>query len=242
MHGSPAGYADDHIDLTVTSPPYNLHHRRGVMVKSVVYDNHDDSMPERTYQDTQIDTLNELYRATKPAGSCFYNHKVRWVSGEMIHPMQWLARTEWVVRQEIVWDRAYAMNVAGWRFWRTDERVYWLYKPDASGNKVGKPLSSASAKLTGIWKGQAEYENDHPAPFPLWLPARCIYALLGRDTGKLVFDPYLGSGTTGTAAMLLGHNFIGCDMSNQYVHDAAERITHPEEESKLVEAEIAKHA
>ena len=86
-------------------------------------------MPENDYQAQQIQILNELYRTIKLGGSFFYNHKIRWERGELLHPMSWLSQTDWTIRQEIVWDRGLAANIRGWRFWQVEERIYWLYKP-----------------------------------------------------------------------------------------------------------------
>jgi DNA modification methylase len=43
----------------------------------------------------------------------------------------------------------------------------------------------------------------------------------------VVLDPYSGSGTTGLAATLLGHNYIGFDLSDDYHDMARERIANP---------------
>ena len=39
-----------------------------------------------------------------------------------------------------------------------------------------------------------------------------------------MFDPFLGSGTTGKMAVLNGRNFIGCDITKEYVNLAKTRI------------------
>ena len=44
--------------------------------------------------------------------------------------MDWLRKTKWTVKQEIIWDRVIAANIRGWRFWQVEERIYWLYKTD----------------------------------------------------------------------------------------------------------------
>jgi len=44
--------------------------------------------------------------------------------------------------------------------------------------------------------------------------------------GGTVLDPFMGSGSTGKAAVLEGFNFIGCDMTPEYVDIARARITH----------------
>ena len=50
-------------------------------------------------------------------------------------------------------------------------------------------------------------KNPHPAPYPIKLPLRCIQGIM-QEKG-VILDPYSGSGTTGLAAKLLGHDYIG---------------------------------
>lgn len=229
---------DDIVDVGVTSPPYNKQEKhKGWLVKNVVYDAYKDAVPEAEYRQNQVDTLNEIYRITAQGGSFFYNHKIRWERGEMFHPMDWLRRTNWTVKQEIIWDRVLAANIRGWRFWQVDERVYWLYKPVGS-HLIGKELKSVDAKLTSIWRGVPEGKNPHPAPFPLWLPARIIIAILGADNPGVALDPYVGSGTTAVAAKLLGHRYIGIDRSEAYIQMAQDRLLNAQSEMAVVQKEL----
>lgn len=229
---------DKIVNVGVTSPPYNKQEKhKGWLVKNVLYDSYKDALPEPEYQQNQVDMLNEIYRATALGGSFFYNHKIRWERGVMFHPMDWLRRTDWTIKQEIIWDRVIAANIRGWRFWQVEERIYWLYKPIGS-HLIGKELKSADAKLTSIWRGVPEGKNPHPAPFPLWLPARVIIATLDPDAPGVVLDPYIGSGTTAVAAKLLGHRYIGIDRSQAYIHMAQERLDNAQAEMKAIRKEI----
>ena len=122
----------------------------------------------------------------KPGGSFFYNHKIRWDKGEMFHPMDWLRKTKWLIKQEIVWDRNIAANIRGWRFWQTEERIYWLYKPKDKKD-FGVELMSKHALLTSVWRLRPEMDKsivfNHPAPFPIEIPTRCISSIL--DDSKI---------------------------------------------------------
>lgn len=228
----------DVIDLSITSPPYNKGKvNKGWLTDKVVYDASGDDIPEELYQQQQIKLLDEVFRITKPTGHFFYNHKIRWCKGLMIHPMEWIAKSKWTIRQEIIWNRSIASNIRGWRFWQVDERIYWLQKAPGPG----KELDSKDALLGSIWtifpeNGKA---NEHPAPFPLELPARIILSLL-KEKG-IVFDPYAGSGTTLVAAKLLGHNYLGIDISQTYITMAEKRLAACENERLLLDAEQKKH-
>ena len=231
---------DEIVDVGVTSPPYNKgENKKGWLVDRVKYVGATDNLPEAVYQSIQIAVLDELYRITKPGGSFFYNHKIRWERGILLHPMDWLRKTKWVIRQEIIWDRMIAANIRGWRFWQVDERIYWLYKPKGK-RLIGEELKPKHALLTSIWRFPPEQKNPHPAPFPLALPVRAIYSVMDDRKG-VVIDPYCGSGTTLVAAKILGHDFIGIDISPEYVEFARKRLENYRDEIKDAQEEIAKH-
>lgn len=59
-------------------------------------------------------------------------------------------------------------------------------------------------------------QHVHPATFPVKLPEMCI-KLHGYDNNTVVFDPFMGSGSTIQAAKNLGCKYIGCDVSQVYV-------------------------
>lgn len=231
---------DEIVDMGVTSPPYNKgENKKGWLVKNVRYSGVTDKLPEDLYQKSQVAVLDELFRATKPGGSFFYNHKIRWERGEIFHPIDWLKKTKWTVRQEIIWDRMIAANIRGWRFWQVEERVFWLYKPKGK-NLIGEELKPKHALLTSIWRFPPERKNPHPAPFPLALPVRAIYSVMDEKRGVII-DPYCGSGTTLVAAKMLGHNFIGIEISKEYIKSTSERVDNFTAEQKCADEEIAKH-
>ena len=231
---------EDTFDVGVTSPPYNRGERhKGWLVKNVVYEGVRDIKDEKEYQDEQVEVLNELFRVTKPGGSFFYNHKIRWERGRMIHPYSWVSRSRWVVRQEIIWNRRIAANIRGWRFWQVEERIYWLFKPKGD-DLIGPELASRHALLTSVWEMRPETDNPHPAPFPIELPIRCIYSVLDGGYGAVI-DPYAGSGTTLVAAELMGLPWLGIEISPEYIEMAEERLANAEDERPRAEAEIALH-
>ncbi len=232
---------DESVDVGVTSPPYNKgEDQKGWLVDRVKYHNATDRRSEDEYQAWQIAVLNELWRVIKPGGSFFYNHKLRWRRGVMFHPYAWVSQTRWVVRQEIIWDRMIAANLRGWRFWQVDERIYWLYKP-IGNHRVGPELKSRHALLSSIWRFPPERDNPHPAPFPLELPLRAIFSVLDEAKGKVVIDPFAGSGTTLLAAKILGHHYIGIEISEVYIQMAQERLANWQQALPKAQEELAKH-
>ena len=71
---------------------------------------------------------------------------------------------------------------------------------------------------------------NHPAPFPVELPARLIE--LYTYAGDLVLDPFMGAGSTAVAAVRTGRHYVGFDTDTDYIAGAearvaAERAAHP---------------
>jgi site-specific DNA-methyltransferase (adenine-specific) len=66
-------------------------------------------------------------------------------------------------------------------------------------------------------------KREHPTQKPIALMRWCIERLK-LPAGSTIFDPYMGSGTTGVAAVQLGMNFVGCEIDPGYYAIAERRI------------------
>ncbi len=66
--------------------------------------------------------------------------------------------------------------------------------------------------------------RPHPAVFPVKLPERCIQ-LHGIKKNMLVYDPFIGIGTTALACIHLKVNYIGTEIDSQYIGIAKQRIS-----------------
>lgn len=74
-----------------------------------------------------------------------------------------------------------------------------------------------------VWHiSRGKNATQHPAVFPEQLANDHI--LSWSNEGDLVFDPFMGSGTTGKMALLNGRNFIGIEVDECYMEMAKERI------------------
>lgn len=80
------------------------------------------------------------------------------------------------------------------------------------------------AKGTGLiysaLHNRKKFLNGHPAPFP----ASLIQRIISSTDGRIVLDPFMGSGTTAVVARDLKRNYIGIDISPEYCRMARERI------------------
>lgn len=207
---------NDYLDLTVTSPPYNLgskHHTGNK--KFEAYDTYVDDMPENEYQALQIEILNELFRVTKEGGSVMYNHKNRIKNGVQISPYQWLFKTDWTIKQEIVWRNG-GQNFDKCRFYPMTERIYWLSKGVKTDffNEIG-----FSDLITDLAEGT---DKIHKRAFPITLAQRFINCF---PNAKVIYDPFMGSGTTANAALKENRTYIGSEISLDYCRIAEQRLS-----------------
>ena len=109
------------------------------------------------------------------------------------------------------------------------EMVVHNKKPDGVNNKVLKELKKEKTR-TNIWSyavGLGGTTSDkiafkHPATFPENLARDHI--LSWSNEGDLVFDPMCGSGTTCKMALITGREYLGVDISAEYIEIAKQRL------------------
>lgn len=84
---------------------------------------------------------------------------------------------------------------------------------------------------------QAGADKFHPTQKPLALMEWFVRAYSNR--GDLVFDPFMGSGTTGVAALKMGRRFIGFELKRKYFDAACRRLEKAHYERSLLQADEA---
>lgn len=230
---------DSVINLTVTSPPYNI---------GKAYETRLDIKDYIEWCESWID---EIYRVTKEDGSFWLNIGYFELEGKAkALPIAYLLwdKIKFYLIQEIVWN--YGAGVAGRQFFSPrNEKILWYVKnrdsytfnlDDVRDKNVKYPNQKKNGKLkcnplgknpTDVWQiakvtsgtnRSSKERTPHPAQFPLAMIDRIIKA--GSNEGDLILDPFIGSGTTAIAAMNGNRNFIGFEISEDYCKLAADRI------------------
>lgn len=231
-------------DLVVTSPPYNLgaspwphlgnwkpgdsaggksKWRNGSdACNGVQYGEHKDTMPWPEYVTWQHATLKMLWQCVGDKGAIFYNHKPRVIGAKLWLPLE-LIPEEIILRQIITLARPGGMNFNPTAFVPTHEWLLLLAKPKF------RLKSRAVSGLGDVWRMIPE-RNEHPAPFPVTVPANAIEAT-GAET---VLDPYMGSGTTGVACVRAGKKFIGIEKDARFFEMAVNRIKSEQRQGRVL--------
>ena len=206
---------DKSVDCIITSPPYNIGKMHSNHLQFGTYEGND--MKESDYQEWQIKFLNECFRVLKTNGSMFYNHKVRIKNGFAIHPLQWILKSNFMLKQEITWDMGKSANCDKIRFFPFSERIYWLVKD--SKTKINN-INNLSDVIRCVPTNKRK-DTGHIAVMPENISDIILDSVLDC---KIVLDPFLGSGTTGVSAIKHNMEFIGIELDQKYFEIAKERI------------------
>ena len=152
------------------------------------------------------------------------------------------------MRNRIIWTYGHGFHAKN-RFSGRYEVVMWYTKSDEytfnlddvripqkypnkkafSGPKKGKLSSNILGKNPeDVWdnipnvKSKHVEKTDHPCQFPVGLIERLVLALSNKD--DLIFDPYMGVGSAGVAAMLHNRRFKGVEINREYFLMAKKRL------------------
>jgi site-specific DNA-methyltransferase (adenine-specific) len=216
---------DKSIDLIVTSPPYNLRNSTGngmkdgrggkwanaALLKGYKEAEYNDNLPHEEYVTWQRHCLTEMMRVIKNDGAIFYNHKWR-VQAGLLQDRSDIVQG-FPVRQIIIWKRNGGINFNKGYFLPTYEVIYLIAKKDFV-------LAKGANSHGDIWEFGQEQKNDHPAPFPLAL----IERIISSTNADVILDPFMGSGTTALAATKLKRNFVGIELSSEYIKMSKNRL------------------
>ena len=236
---------DNCVHLVVTSPPYNA---------SKAYDE-DLSLSE--YLQLLEDVFRECYRVLSSGGRIVVN--VANLGRKPYIPLTShinliMHEIGFLHRGEVIWDKsASAGSSCAWGSFQSasnpclrDIHEYLLifskgeYKLSRSKEERENGRIDTITKddfihqTKSIWSFPTESARrvNHPAPFPLELPRRCIEMF--TFSGDVVFDPFVGSGSTAVAAKMTGRKYFGCDISSEYCKIAEQRISLVNENHPLI--------
>lgn len=213
---------DNSVDLVLTSPPYNkgwyqyYEYTSNCKKKKINYGVYDDCLPPDEYEKIQRQIIEECQRVIKPTGSIFYNHIDIHSKLNVIHPTYVY---DYPLRQIIIWDKHSTPQVMNTYFYPIVEYIFWIKK-----SKDAKPFFDRSNAdfQKSIWQIEPDRHSEHPAPFPIELPTNIIKCC--SKEGDIVYDPFMGSGTTAIAARNLNRHFIGSELNKDYIEMSYDRL------------------
>ena len=115
----------------------------------------------------------------------------------------------------LVWHKTNAAPFAN-GVWRGDIE-YCVHSKES-----GAPFTGNAEEKKKVFEGPIVVDAAHPTVKPLSLISK--YVRIGSKRGQVVLDPFMGSGTTGVAAVRLGRKFTGIEIDATHFDTACKRI------------------
>ena len=219
------------VDLIVTSPPYNV---------DIKYGSTNDELSYEEYMNFSREWMTSCLNLAKDDGRFCLNiplDKNKGGNNSVYADLVTVAKeVGWNYFTTVVWNEGNISRRTAWGSWLSAsapyvispvEMIVILYKKQ--WKKINKGVSDVSRNdfmnwTNGMWNfnGESKKRIGHPAPFPIELPKRCIQMFSYID--DLVFDPFLGSGTTLVASSLLNRRGLGTDIDKAYCELSLSRI------------------
>ena len=227
------------MKLIVTSPPYNIGKQYERRSKLEVY----------VHKQTRV--IAECVRLLHPEGSICWQVGNHVVKGE-VFPLDIILYHLFKdhglkLRNRIVWQFEHGLHCSK-RLSGRHETILWFTKGDSytfnlnpirvpqkypkkkhyKGPKAGQLSSNPLGKNPGdVWtipnvKHNHIEKTSHPCQFPIELVERLVLSL--TDPADSVFDPYMGVGSAIVAAVKYDRKGYGCDVVQEYVDTAWERL------------------
>ena len=130
-------------------------------------------------------------------------------------------------KELIIWGgERFTLPVSrGWLAWVKPDAAPTFSSMELAWTNFDKPSRHFSYAVGAV---NAE-RVAHPTQKPIALMVWCV----GKTSGNMVVDPFMGSGTTGVACANLGREFIGIEIHEPYFNIACERIENAQRQERL---------
>ena len=229
---------DNFVDIVMTSPPYNMTARKGGYADSGRYDVYEDWMTESEYIDFTIRLFNDFNRIVKENGIVLYNFSYSIENPSLPYKLvaEIVDKTEWCVVDTIVWKKGSGLPFpANERRLSRNWEFVWVFarKNEIDTFNCNKGVKSISEK-TGqkyynVFYNYIEAKNNdgktHGLNQATYSTELCmkLFDIYAYDD-YVVYDPFMGTGTTANACVLSGLNYIGSELSSKQCEYAENRI------------------
>jgi site-specific DNA-methyltransferase (adenine-specific)/modification methylase len=219
---------DGSVNAVITSPPYNMNlrirngkycSRQIVKELSTKYSNFDDNLPVEEYYELHLNILKELLRVSDMV---FYNIQI--VTGSKRAIFKIIGELSDYLKDIVIWDKGHGQPAMAERVMnRRTELVLIFDKNNAISRQFDK-CNFKRGTLDDLWliKRGKKVSSEHGAVFPEEL----VSTILDNFTneGDVIYDPFMGTGSTAVVCKKLKRKFIGSEISKEYMKVIDERL------------------
>lgn len=224
---------DDVVDLVITSPPYNmnLRIRNGKYCQRVFADSFStkyagffDGIPIDEYYEFHKKVINELLRVSKIV---FYNIQI--VTGNKRALFKLMGEFADYIKDVIIWDKGFAQPAMHDGVLNSQYEFVIIFEKDTT-KSISRYFDKCNFKrgtLDNVWLIKREHNKDnnevfHGATFPKELVRKILENF--SDEGDVIYDPFMGTGTTAIVANSMNRKYIGSEITKEYFDLIEEKI------------------
>ena len=214
------GLPDESVNLILTDPPYGISYHSNYgsesyknRIQNVDWDDNFDFTPY----------WNVMWNKLKDNSDAYVFG--RWENYNTMSKLEGF-------KQILIWDKQCGGLGDLTTFIPTYELIFYFKK----GKRIPTPRTPAVLRSHSqtSWKyGNPIITYLHPTQKPLGIIEKILK--ISSNTNDTILDPFMGSGTTGVAAIQLNRNFIGFEISPEYFKIAEKRIGEAQAQKKLGE-------
>jgi len=225
-----SGIDEPFADLIFADPPFNIGYK---------YDKYHDKVKSKNYIAWTKDWMAACKRVLKPHGSFYiaigddYAANVKIIADELGLTM----------RNWIIWHYTFGQQTKT-KFARSHTHIFYfvhnkkkftfnahavrvpsdrqLIYNDKRANPAGKMPNDVWNEFPRVCGTFKERQGWHPCQMPESLLRRII--AVSSNQGDCILDPFSGSGTTAAAAYQLARDYVGIEVSEEYVKNTNERL------------------
>jgi len=190
----------DKVDAVITDPPYGEVNRKNSGLRNL----------DRGVADVADFEIKELATLLAKHGSSVYV----WCGTEQVSELRAAMVNFGMSSRLCIWEKTNPSPMNGQHLWLSSIETCVF------GKESGATFNEHCA--SPVFRMATEPKEYHPTAKPIPLMERLIQA--STNEGMTVIDPFMGSGTTGVAAIQMGRKFIGIEREPKYFDIACKRI------------------
>ena len=218
---------NDSVSITIISPPYNI--GKSIHHGEDMYKGYKDNLPDDEYYQFIKKSLIEMIRVTRYY--VFFNFAIL-TSNKLVF-LDIISEFKPFIKEFFIWAKPNpAPGVTKGLCANGFEFILCLSKWDNEG-RVFKRCFADQGRISNtlIVPTGKDFVEGHFACFGEWLPTFFIENF--TEPNDIVADFFMGSGTTGVAAVRLGRQYLGCEINKEYKDFADKRIEKEKNQLKL---------
>jgi site-specific DNA-methyltransferase (adenine-specific)/modification methylase len=220
---------DGFVDVVITSPPYNMNlrirngqycSRQIVKELSTKYEGFSDNMPIDEFYKFHSEVIRELLRISNLV---FYNIQI--VTGSKRAFFKIIGDFSESLKEVIIWDKGNGQPAMQEQVINRRSELLLVFENDYPISRQFRSATFKRGTLDDVWLIKRERKkgvSNHGATFPEELIEKILDNFSIEN--DVVYDPFLGTGTTAIVSKMMNRRFIGSEISKEYFEISTNKL------------------